>query len=81
MRGPGCEDTGQTRELSGLGAAAHVPSRSVVQAWRGGGLAWPELTALGPDSMEECEALCTRLAIMVNGRFHCLGSPQHLKGR
>ncbi|ELK29428.1 ATP-binding cassette sub-family A member 7 [Myotis davidii] len=32
-------------------------------------------------SMEECEALCTRLAIMVNGRFHCLGSPQHLKGR
>ncbi|XP_074193488.1 phospholipid-transporting ATPase ABCA7 isoform X2 [Rhinolophus sinicus] len=32
-------------------------------------------------SMEECEALCTRLAIMVNGRFRCLGSPQHLKGR
>lgn len=29
--------------------------------------------------MEECEALCTRLAIMVNGRFKCLGSPQHLK--
>lgn len=32
-------------------------------------------------SMEECEALCTRLAIMVNGRFRCLGSSQHLKGR
>ncbi|XP_074649372.1 phospholipid-transporting ATPase ABCA3-like isoform X2 [Tubulanus polymorphus] len=30
-------------------------------------------------SMEECEALCTRLAIMVNGQFKCLGSPQHLK--
>ena len=29
--------------------------------------------------MEECEALCTRLAIMVNGRFQCLGSTQHLK--
>ncbi|XP_013927414.1 PREDICTED: ATP-binding cassette sub-family A member 3-like, partial [Thamnophis sirtalis] len=29
-------------------------------------------------SMEECEALCTRLAIMVNGQFKCLGSPQHL---
>ena len=29
--------------------------------------------------MEECEALCTRLAIMVNGQFRCLGSPQHLK--
>ncbi|XP_042906076.1 phospholipid-transporting ATPase ABCA3 [Parasteatoda tepidariorum] len=30
-------------------------------------------------SMEECEALCTRLVIMVNGRLCCLGSPQHLK--
>ena len=29
--------------------------------------------------MDECEALCTRLAIMVNGEFKCLGSPQHLK--
>ncbi|XP_052776388.1 phospholipid-transporting ATPase ABCA1-like isoform X2 [Mya arenaria] len=32
-------------------------------------------------SMEECEALCGRLAIMVNGRFRCLGSIQHLKNR
>uniref|UniRef100_A0A673GUN9 P-type phospholipid transporter n=1 Tax=Sinocyclocheilus rhinocerous TaxID=307959 RepID=A0A673GUN9_9TELE len=32
-------------------------------------------------SMEECEALCTRMAIMVNGRFRCLGSVQHLKNR
>ncbi|XP_078526803.1 phospholipid-transporting ATPase ABCA7 [Lissotriton helveticus] len=32
-------------------------------------------------SMEECEALCTRMAIMVNGRFCCLGSVQHLKNR
>uniref|UniRef100_A0AAQ4Q4S7 P-type phospholipid transporter n=1 Tax=Gasterosteus aculeatus aculeatus TaxID=481459 RepID=A0AAQ4Q4S7_GASAC len=30
-------------------------------------------------SMEECEALCTRLAIMVNGNFKCLGTIQHLK--
>ena len=30
-------------------------------------------------SMEECEALCTRIAIMVNGQFKCLGSTQHLK--
>ncbi|KAJ3594857.1 hypothetical protein NHX12_004162 [Muraenolepis orangiensis] len=29
--------------------------------------------------MEECEALCTRLAIMVNGSFQCLGTTQHLK--
>ena len=30
-------------------------------------------------SMEECESLCSRVAIMVNGQFKCLGSPQHLK--
>ena len=29
--------------------------------------------------MEECEALCTRLVIMVNGQFKCIGSIQHLK--
>ena len=32
-------------------------------------------------SMEECEALCTRLAIMVNGNFKCVGSPQRLKNK
>ncbi|RUS76071.1 hypothetical protein EGW08_016175 [Elysia chlorotica] len=32
-------------------------------------------------SMEECDALCTRIAIMVNGKFVCLGSPQHLKNK
>ncbi|CAG5118693.1 unnamed protein product, partial [Candidula unifasciata] len=32
-------------------------------------------------SMEECDALCTRIAIMVNGKFVCLGSPQHLKSK
>ncbi|XP_045398083.1 phospholipid-transporting ATPase ABCA3-like [Lemur catta] len=32
-------------------------------------------------SMQECEAFCTRLAIMVKGRFTCLGSPQHLKNK
>ncbi|KAF0723948.1 hypothetical protein Ae201684_017257 [Aphanomyces euteiches] len=30
-------------------------------------------------SMEECEALCTRVGIMVDGRLRCLGSIQHLK--
>jgi len=32
-------------------------------------------------SMEECEALCSRTAIMVQGQFRCLGSIQHLKER
>lgn len=31
--------------------------------------------------MEEAEALCTRLAIMVNGKFDCLGNIQHLKNK
>lgn len=29
--------------------------------------------------MEECDILCSRLAIMVNGCFRCIGSPQYLK--
>lgn len=32
-------------------------------------------------SLEECENLCTKIAIMVNGRFQCIGSLQHLKSR
>lgn len=31
--------------------------------------------------MEECEALCTRLTIMVRGRMKCIGSNQYLKQR
>jgi hypothetical protein len=31
--------------------------------------------------MEECEVLCSSIAIMVNGCFRCLGSTQHLKNR
>ncbi len=30
-------------------------------------------------SMEEVEALCTRIGIMVGGRLRCVGSAQHLK--
>jgi len=32
-------------------------------------------------SMEECEALCSRLGIMAKGALQCLGSIQHLKSR
>ena len=31
--------------------------------------------------MEECEALCSRIGIMVNGQLKCLGSSQHLKAK
>ena len=30
-------------------------------------------------SMEEAEALCTKMGIMVAGRFKCFGSSQHIK--
>jgi ABC-type multidrug transport system ATPase subunit len=30
-------------------------------------------------SMEECEALCSRIGIMVDGGLRCLGTSQHLK--
>ncbi|VDQ04429.1 unnamed protein product [Trichobilharzia regenti] len=32
-------------------------------------------------NMEECEALCSRVSIFVNGRIKCLGTCQHLKTR
>ena len=49
---------------------------TVLQMVRGG-----QAVVLTSHSMEECEALCTRLGIMVNGQFKCLGSIQHLKNR
>lgn len=33
---------------------------------------------LSTHSMEDCEALCTRVAILVNGKCKCLGSSEHL---
>jgi len=32
-------------------------------------------------SMEEADALCDRIGIMVNGRLRCLGTSQHLKSK
>lgn len=34
---------------------------------------------LTSDSVEECEAVCTKMAIMVNGKFRCYGPIDHLK--
>ncbi|XP_076811813.1 phospholipid-transporting ATPase ABCA1-like isoform X2 [Clavelina lepadiformis] len=48
----------------------------IAEAVKGG-----RCIVLTSHSMEECEALCTRLAIMVNGQFKCIGSPQHLKNK
>ena len=31
--------------------------------------------------MDECEALCTKIAVMVRGKLVCIGSPQYLKSK
>eukprot|EP00045_Choanoeca_perplexa_P016896 m.234753 g.234753 ORF g.234753 m.234753 type:complete len:1739 (-) comp17391_c0_seq2:66-5282(-) len=49
---------------------------ALLEAMRGG-----RSIVLTSHSMDECEALCTRLAIMVNGQFRALGSLQHLKSK
>ena len=48
---------------------------SIIRGLVSGG----QSVVLTTHSMAECEALCSRVAIMVNGEFHCLGSPQQLK--
>ncbi|XP_045771590.1 ATP-binding cassette sub-family A member 2-like [Maniola jurtina] len=62
---------------TGVDPAAKRQVWRAVRAARRAGRAF----VLTSHSMEECEALCDRLTIMVNGRFQCLGSPQHLKNK
>lgn len=38
-------------------------------------------TVLTTHSMEEADALCTKIAIMTSGKMRCIGSPQHLKNK
>ncbi|XP_049760994.1 phospholipid-transporting ATPase ABCA3-like [Elephas maximus indicus] len=56
--------------------AQHLIRNTVTQICKTG-----KAIIISSHSMEGCEALCTRLAIMVKGRFVCLGSPQHLKNK
>ncbi|XP_022671830.1 retinal-specific ATP-binding cassette transporter-like isoform X5 [Varroa destructor] len=51
--------------------------RTLLRAQRDMGSA----IVLTSHSMEECEALCHRMCIMVNGRFRCIGSTQQLKSK
>lgn len=32
-------------------------------------------------TMDEAESLCDKIAILVNGQFYCLGSPQDLRDK
>lgn len=36
---------------------------------------------LASRSIDDCEALSTRLAIMVNGELKCIGSKEHLRNK
>ncbi|XP_076468754.1 phospholipid-transporting ATPase ABCA3-like [Babylonia areolata] len=62
---------------TGMDPAARRQLWNVLSSVRASG----RTLVLTSHSMEECEALCTRMAIMVNGRFVCLGSTQHLKSK
>ncbi|XP_053685902.1 phospholipid-transporting ATPase ABCA3-like [Sabethes cyaneus] len=62
---------------TGMDPAARRKLWNVISKERDSG----KSIVLTSHSMEECEALCTRLAIMVNGEFKCIGSTQHLKNK
>ncbi|CAM4813346.1 unnamed protein product [Rotaria magnacalcarata] len=62
---------------TGLDAGAKRKLWSVIRAARDAGLT----IIMTSHSMEECEALCTKIGIMKSGQFICLGSLQHLKNR
>lgn len=62
---------------SGMDPASRRKLWKVVSSIRDSG----KSIVLTSHNMEECEALCTRIAIMVNGEFKCLGSTQHLKNK
>jgi len=40
-----------------------------------------KIIVLTSHSMEECEALCSKVVIMKEGQFQCFGSPTHLKAK
>jgi energy-coupling factor transporter ATP-binding protein EcfA2 len=55
--------------------AGHIAGAHIVCVLTG------HTVVLTSHSMEECEALCTRVGIMVAGQLRCLGTVQHLKNR
>ncbi|CAB3408775.1 unnamed protein product [Caenorhabditis bovis] len=84
---------GECFGLLGLNGAGKTTTFSMLTAkiWPGHGSiemsgtsissAAGKAVVLTSHSMEECEALCTRIAIMDRGRIRCLGGKQHLKNK
>ncbi|CAF4206822.1 unnamed protein product [Rotaria magnacalcarata] len=67
---------------TGLDAAAKRKVWNVIRTARDAGLTIIMTShSFSYESMEECEALCTKIGIMKAGQFLCLGSLQHLKNR
>ncbi|CAF2146243.1 unnamed protein product [Rotaria magnacalcarata] len=62
---------------TGLDAAAKRKLWKVIRTARDVGLT----IIMTSHSMEECEALCTKIGIMNKGQFMCLGNLQHLRTR
>ncbi|XP_035743056.1 phospholipid-transporting ATPase ABCA1-like [Vespa mandarinia] len=62
---------------TGVDPAARRSLWSVLQSCQARGQAF----ILTSHSMEECEALCNRLVIMVQGQLVCIGASQELKQR
>ncbi|XP_066601076.1 phospholipid-transporting ATPase ABCA3-like [Prorops nasuta] len=62
---------------TGVDPAARRSLWSVLQSCQAAGQA----IILTSHSMEECEALCNRLVIMMKGEFVCVGASQELKQR
>lgn len=62
---------------SGMDPKAKRQLWDVINKTRNAGKA----VILTSHSMQECESLCTKLTIMVDGSFSCLGSIQHLKNK
>ncbi|KAK2172716.1 hypothetical protein NP493_937g00047 [Ridgeia piscesae] len=61
----------------GLDPVAQRQAWKVLSQFRESG----RTIVLSSHSMDECEALCNRLVIMVGGRLQCIGSLQHLKSK
>lgn len=62
---------------SGMDPDARIQLWNVLQSEREKG----KCVIITTHSFDECEALCTRMAVMVEGEIRCIGSAQYLKSK
>lgn len=75
---PGARRAMYSAIISATTPAPRAAAAGSAEAGGGDGQA-AVAVVLTTHSMEECEALCSRVGIMHQGRLVCLGSPQQLK--